>query len=116
DVWHTGKWKNQYGNVNVIRLAEMYLIRAEANKRLNETVGATPTEDINTIRNRVGLEGAPRTVTLDDIFKERYRELSFEGHFLFDLKRKKGATKGISWDSPRLVLPIPQRELDSNPE
>src|SRR5699024_2728904 len=24
--WHPGKWKNQYGNVNVIRLAEMYLI------------------------------------------------------------------------------------------
>ena len=114
--WHTGKWKNQYGNVNVIRLAEMYLIRAEANKRLNETIGATPTEDINTIRNRAGLEDAPRPVTLDDIFKERHRELAFEGHFLFDLKRKEGAIKGISWDAPRLVFPIPQRELDANSE
>src|SRR5699024_12870488 len=93
-----------------------YLIRAEANKRLNETIGATPTEDINTIRNRAGLEDAPRPVTLDDIFKERHRELAFEGHFTFDLKRKEGAIKGISWDAPSLVVTIPQRELDANSE
>ncbi len=35
-----GKWNNQYGVVNLIRLAEMYLIRAECNTRLSTSVGA----------------------------------------------------------------------------
>jgi len=116
-IWRTGKWKNQYGNVNVIRLAEMYLDRAECNERLNTTVGATPTEDINTIRSRSNASTyAPGTVTLPDILAERHIELAFEGHFLFDLKRTKGDINGVSWDSPRLVYPIPQREMDANPE
>lgn len=112
--WHPGKWKNQYGNVNVIRLAEMYLIRAEANKRLNETVGAAPYQDINTLRNRAGLGDVSPPVSLQQILEERHLELAFEGHFLFDLKRTKGSVGGIPWDSPRLVFPIPQREMDAN--
>lgn len=112
----TGKWKNQYGNVNVIRLAEMYLNRAEANHRLNESVGATPTEDINTIRRRAELNAVAGPVTLQDILDQRHLELAFEGHFLFDLKRTKGSVGSIPWDSPALVYPIPQRERDANPE
>lgn len=114
--WHPGKWKNQYGNVNVMRLAEMYLIRAEANNRLDESVGATPTEDINRLRDRAGLGDLPSPVTLDEILQERHLELAFEGHFLFDLKRSQGSVSGIAWDSPRLVFPIPQREIDANDE
>lgn len=110
----TGKWKDQYGNVNVIRLAEMYLIRAEANQRLGESVGATPTEDINTIRERAGLTPV-NSVTLQDILDQRHIELAFEGHFLFDLKRTKGSVSGYAWDAPNLVYPIPQREMDVNP-
>jgi hypothetical protein len=113
----TGKWSEQYGNINVIRLAEMYLNRAEGNFRLGESVGATPTEDINDIRERVELTPlAPGSVTLQDILDERYLELAFEGHFLFDLKRTEGSVNAISWDSPRLVYPVPQREMDANPE
>ena len=111
----TGKWRNQYGNVNVIRLAEMYLNRAEANSRLGESVGATPTEDINTIRLRADL-GTVNSVTLQDILDQRHLELAFEGHFLFDLKRTQGSVGGIPWNSPVLVYPIPQREMDANPE
>jgi len=111
----TGKWRNQYGNVNVIRLAEMYLIRAEANQRLNESVGATPTEDINTIRERAGLDPLTGPVGLQEILDERHIELAFEGHFLFDLKRTQGSVGGVGWDSPSLVYPIPQREMDANP-
>jgi hypothetical protein len=112
----TGKWKNQYGNVNLIRLAEMYLIRAEGNKRLNESVGDTPTEDINTIRERAGLAALIDPVSLEKILTERHIELAFEGHFLFDLKRTKSTVGGISWDSPRFVYPIPQREMVVNPK
>lgn len=110
----TGKWRNQYGNVNLIRLAEMYLIRAEANERLGESVGATPTDDINTIRERAGLDPVT-SVDLQDILDQRHIELAFEGHFLFDLKRTQGSVSGYSWDSPKLVYPIPQREMDANP-
>src|SRR6185369_14491653 len=46
----TGKHEARYGNVHVIRLAEMYLIRAEANLRLGTTTGATPDQDLNRIR------------------------------------------------------------------
>lgn len=109
----TGKWRNQYGNINVVRLAEMYLVRAEANQRLGTSVGATPLEDINTIRNRAELDDLI-SVDLDAILHERYIELAFEGHFLFDLKRLKGSVGSIQWDSPKLVYPIPQREMDVN--
>ncbi len=114
--WHSGKWKNQYGNVNVMRLAEIYLIRAEANHRLDESVGATPTEDINRLRDRAGLDDLSSPVTLDEILQERHLELAFEGHFLFDLKRTQGSVGGVAWDSPRLVFPLPQREIDANDE
>ena len=36
----SGKWNNLYGVVNLIRLAEMYLIRAECNQRLGTAIGA----------------------------------------------------------------------------
>ena len=40
----SGKWNNLYGVVNLIRLAEMYLIRAECNQRLGTAIGDTPAE------------------------------------------------------------------------
>ena len=54
--YYSTKFDNVYGNVHIIRLAEMYLIRAEANSRLNTSVGATPAADINSIRNRAALD------------------------------------------------------------
>ncbi len=112
---YTGKWTEQFGNVNVIRLAEMYLTRAEANFRAGTAVGATPLADINTIRTRAGL--APLTeVTLDIILRERHLELAFEGHRIHDLKRTGRPVGAFPFDSPKLVYPIPQRELDANPE
>jgi hypothetical protein len=111
-----GKWKEQYGNVNVIRLAEMYLIRAEANFREGTNTGADPIDDINTIRARANIPeyGPTHTLTLQEILDERYKELAFEGHFLFDLKRLQGSVGTYSWDANELVFPIPQREMDVN--
>ena len=112
---YTGKWTNQFGNVNVIRLAEMYLTRAEANFRASTAVGATPLEDVNTIRERAGLD--PLTeLTLDTILEERHLELALEGHRIHDLKRTGRSVGDLPFDDPRLVYPIPQRELDANPE
>lgn len=111
----TLKFVDRYGNVPVMRLAEMILTRAEGNFRLKTAVGDTPENDINLIRERVGLPPLA-TLTLDAILKERKLELAFEGHLLHDLKRTRRAISNtLPWNSPKLILPIPQRERDANP-
>jgi starch-binding outer membrane protein, SusD/RagB family len=115
----TQKHLDRYGHVPVIRLAEMYLTRAEANFRLNTSTGDSPLNDVNRIRNRVGLSNLT-VLTLTNILKERSLELAFEGQRLHDIKRTQGVTSGTNntngpaWNSPRLILPIPQREMDVN--
>jgi starch-binding outer membrane protein, SusD/RagB family len=109
----TSKHIDQYGDIVVIRLAEMFLNRAEANQRLSTVIGATPLEDINKIRTRAGLNPLT-TLTLDAILKERKLELAFEGNQLDDLKRTKRNVGTLPFSDNKLVLPIPQREIDVN--
>lgn len=112
----TGKFDMIYGNVHIIRLAEMYLIRAEANFRAGTSVGATPLSDINRIRARAGL--LPLTqpqLTLNAILLERKLELAFEGHNLHDVKRLQKSVGALAWNAPKLVFPIPDRERKLNP-
>ncbi len=117
---YSAKFDNVYGNVHIIRLAEMYLIRAEANSRLGTAVGADPADDVNILRNRAGLASLP-TVTLDDILKERKIELSFEGFNLHDIKRLGVSIGyftgggGLDFDAPELIFPIPKRDIIVNP-
>ncbi|WP_080236504.1 RagB/SusD family nutrient uptake outer membrane protein [Spirosoma rigui] len=109
----TSKFNDLYADVPVIRLAEMYLVRAEANLRLNASAGATPLADVNTIRARSG--AAPlAAVTLADILLERRLELAFEGQQIADLKRTGSAVGTTPYNANNLVLPIPQREIDTN--
>jgi starch-binding outer membrane protein, SusD/RagB family len=111
--YYSMKHLDRFGDVPVIRLAEMYLTRAEANFRNNTSVGATPLADVNIIRGRAGL--APLSaVTLAGIAKERALELAFEGHNLHDAKRLQQAVGSFPWNSPKLIMPIPQREMDVN--
>ncbi len=117
----TDKWRDQFRNVKVVRLAEMYLTRAEANFREGTSIGATPLEDINRIRERVSLP-AKTSLTLEEILMERKLELAHEGHNIHDVKRVRGSVidnvnpeRVFPYDDPRLVLPIPQRETDANP-
>lgn len=111
---YTQKHLDNYGNVPVVRLAEMYLTRAETNFRLGTTTGATPVADVNRIRTRAGISSLV-SVTLAQILKERKLELAFEGTQVHDLKRNKAASiGGVAYNSPRLVFPIPQREVDTN--
>lgn len=113
-VTYSGKWNNQFGNVTVIRLAEMYLIRAEANNRLGTAVGATPVADYNVVHTRALLPAAT-TVTLAEILLERRRELAHEGFRIHDIKRTKASIGGFAYNSDKLVFPIPSREIDANP-
>lgn len=116
----TAKWRDQFKNVKVVRLAEMYLTRAEANFRLNTSLGDSPKGDLNKIRQRVKLPPL-ENVTLEAILAERKVELAHEGQFLHDVKRTKGVIKDNSssvtynYDDGRLIFPIPQREMDANP-
>lgn len=112
----TGKWKNQYGNIPVLRLAEMYLNRAESNFRLGagNYIGAnTPGEDLTIVRNRANLSDNLNP-TLQDIIDERFLELAFEGHQLYDKKRLQIDVGNQAWDSDALVYPVPLRELNAN--
>lgn len=109
----TAKFLDQYGDVPVARLAEMYLIRAEANQRLNTVIGATPLSDVNLIRARAGAK-ALTTVDLNAILAERKLELAFEGHQVHDAKRLKRSVGTLVFSDNKLVVPIPQREIDTN--
>ena len=116
----TQKWQDNEAdgaNIPVIRLAEMYLTRAEANLRASgATVGPnSPAEDVNEIRTRAGLDTVS-TVTVDEVLRQRRLELSFEGNLLHDLKRTGRSVGPLSFDAEELVYPIPQRECDANPE
>ena len=108
----SGKWQQQYRVLPIIRLAEMYLTRAEANFRAGTTTGATPLADINRIRQRAGLLPLA-VVTLADILAERKLELAHEGHEIHDRKRLRLTTDGIAYNADRIVFPIPQREVDA---
>ena len=105
----TSKWRDQYKNIPIIRLAEMYLIRAECTARL----GGNADADYNEVHTRAGLP-AKTGVTLDDILLERRIELAFEGQRIHDVKRLRNSVNGLQWNDDKLVFPIPQRELEAN--
>ncbi|WP_416440552.1 RagB/SusD family nutrient uptake outer membrane protein [Leeuwenhoekiella sp. A16] len=110
----TAKYTNQFANIPIIRLAEMYLIRAEGNLRLGTLVGNAPLADVNMIRMRSNASPLLGSLTVDDILLERQLELAFEGFLLQDIKRTQGMVGSLNYDDPSLVLPIPQNEMDTN--
>lgn len=116
-ILFSGKWTSASQNLPVVRLAEMYLIRAETNLRLGTSVGDTPANDLAQIRNpaRVNLPviAAP---TLADILRERQLELAFEGVRIHDIKRLKGSTGTFAWNDDLLVFPIPAQEVSASGE
>src|SRR5690606_375256 len=105
----------------VFRLAEQYLIRAEARARQNDIIGSQ--QDLNIIRGRAGLSNTTAVSTEDlllAILEERKFELFTEhGHRWFDLRRF-GIAGDIlspikpSWNSTDIRLPIPETELLMN--
>lgn len=112
--WLTGKFNNRFGNLTVIRLAEMYLTRAECNMRLGSSLGASPLDDYNMTRTRAGLEAASN-ITLGDILTERHFELAHEGFLINDLKRQHLDIGSLAYNDPKVIFPIPQSEMTVNP-
>ncbi|RZM27495.1 MAG: RagB/SusD family nutrient uptake outer membrane protein [Pedobacter sp.] len=109
----------------VLRMAEQYVIRAEARAEQGKLTGNNSAEtDINSIRNRAGLGNTTATTKaqlITAIEQERKWELFTEmGHRFFDLKRL-GRLDAVldpikpNWEPTDALLPIPQSELLSNP-
>lgn len=114
----------------ILRVSEMYLIAAEAAAQLNDPV--TARNYVNTLArqrdpNFVNYSSSGATL-INDILNERRKELAFEGQRYWDLARYNrdvvrvnlsnnytGAPLTIPATSARRVLPIPQTELDANP-
>jgi tetratricopeptide (TPR) repeat protein len=109
------KYGDSRRNFPVIRLAEMYLTRAEGNFEAGTSHGAAPLEDVNTIRVRAQADPLP-SVDRDAIRKERYLELCWEGLRLHDLKRWKESIDEYPYNAGNLILPIPEREMEANPD
>lgn len=113
-------------NDMILRLAEIYLIRAEARAHLNNISGSQ--SDLNMVRTRAGLPNttaADQASLLDAIAKERRIELFTEcSNRFFDLKRT-GAVdgvmtafapqKGATWSSFMQLFPIPTNDLLQDP-
>ncbi len=111
---YCSKWTSFSQNLPVVRLAEMYLTRAEGNLEMGTNVGATPGEDMAMVKNPLRTNStAPASPTLDDVRNERFIELAFEGQRIHDLRRLRMPTGIYEWNSPKLVMPIPQREIDA---
>ncbi|MGS2762143.1 RagB/SusD family nutrient uptake outer membrane protein [Sinomicrobium sp. M5D2P9] len=106
----------------VLRLAEQYLIRAEARAQQGNIPGALA--DINAVRTRTGLEEitlrSPEEL-LGAILRERQVELFSEGaHRWLDLKRTGQADAILKpvktdWQATDVLYPVPQQERASNP-
>lgn len=116
------KWKAVIGepvlnwpnNVIEIRLADTYLMEAEALVRGGGS--ATRAQDLlDAVRDRVDLPSVP--ATLDNIYNERMLELATEGHRWFDLVRTGRAATVLAFKGfvagKHEVLPIPLQELNN---
>jgi hypothetical protein len=119
-------------NGKVFRTGEMYLIRAEARAELGAYTGPNSAEsDINELR-AARINGytpeifASKEAAIAAVMNERFKELAFEGHRFWDLKRRELPVERPADDAPntnsavlpaknfRFVLPIPDWEVKAN--
>ena len=116
-----GSGDEDNNNIILFRLAEMYLIRAEASNELGDLTQAST--DINTLRSRANavLNNATGYNQMKSIIeKERLYELAFEGHRWYDLKRT-GRLNDVmnvfsqNWKTHYNLWPVPLREIQLNP-
>ena len=111
---------------HVFRLADMYLVLAEAYIRAEDNY-AEAANYVNYVRNRAGLDDVILNSSNweDIILQERRVELYIEGHRWIDIKRfgvaeevisNKPSVNFSSVQNKYLLWPIPQNEVDANEE
>lgn len=103
----------------VLRVSELFLIRAEARAELDDITGAA--QDLNRIRGRAGLQETSansKNELIDDIMHNRRIEFFTEwGHRWLDLKRRSltadvlGPIKPLTWQKTDELFPIPEIQL-----
>lgn len=125
--YHPYKYKTRDGtqvdeyNI-VLRLAEQYLIRAEARAKENNINGAV--SDLNIIRKRSGLQPLANNIGQDDCLSAIDHENRIEffaewGHRWMDLKRMGKIDSVLSieksnWQTTDALYPIPFSEIQAN--
>jgi tetratricopeptide (TPR) repeat protein len=129
---YPGRGNAFVNNMRIIRLSEVYLIAAEAALRKpakNQTAADNYLDDI---RKRANPAAPFISATIDDVMKERRKELISEGHRFFDIMRlgltvnrmagnpkaflNEDEARIVGWDEYLCVLPIPRYEIEINPE
>lgn len=115
-------------SIIVLRYADILLMKAEALNELGNTTDAE--EPLYNVRKRAGLtnrndvENLTQEQMREKIRHERRIELAFEGHSWFDLIRWDNGQYALDFlhsigkvnaQKKHLLLPIPQKEIDSNP-
>jgi starch-binding outer membrane protein, SusD/RagB family len=125
--WSVAKYgtaDEENNNIVVFRLAEMYLIRAEARAHLNKISGTgSAEEDINILRTRANaptIAAFSQSQLLGLIEQERIYEFAYEGHRWYDLKRTNRLNPvmnifSANWKDTYNLWPIPLREIQINP-
>lgn len=128
---------NYINDLKTMRVAEMYLVRAEAQARQSQFAQAAA--DIQTLRTARGSSTVTPAygslnVAIQDIVNERRLELCYEGHRYLDIKRSRSLlNEGITRDAAdsgylgnnfpssvsatdhRFTFPLPDGELAGNP-
>lgn len=117
---YSTKFDVEYLSVPVIRLAEVYLNRAEA--RVHEGDGAGAAADLNVVRERSEAGSYASPASLEDCERERNVELYLEGDYFHNMKRLQKPDFALdingnkyNWDDVKLVFPIPKSQTDVNP-
>ncbi len=113
-------------NFPVLRYADVLLMKAEALNELGRTSDAEV--PLNEVRNRAGLadvqSGLPKADFRERVLHERRMELAFEGQRWFDIIRVDNGQWGLDFlhsigkvnaSEKHLLFPIPQKEIDANP-
>lgn len=115
-------------SIIALRYADVLLMKAEALNELGNTGQAA--EPLYEVRKRAGLtnladvQNLTQAAMREKIRKERRIELAFEGHQWFDIIRWDGGQYALNFlhsigkvnaQTKHLLLPIPQREIDANP-
>ena len=124
----TTKWSDAVNNADnspVIRTTEVILNYVEAKAEADNAVSQDLIDRINVLRTRAGLPGwvigdfATKDAFVTAVLNERRKELAFEGHRRMDMLRRgqnlRTDLSAAAFGSDMTVLPIPQRELDINP-
>ncbi len=114
------KFDVDFLSVPVIRLAEVYLNRAEA--RVHQGNGAGAAQDLNIVRERSDAGSYASPASLADCEKERNVELYLEGDYFHNMKRLQKPDfaydingNKYNWDDVKLIFPIPRGQINVNP-